>query len=256
MLERSVQNSVIDFIEAYHTAMGEFPGRGQIVQAIQTAVGDAKESPTGDKYVDSATLDAFLESEEFIKSLDERGIVAPWVMITNPIGLTREQLAVAASLNNIKDRRSDSKKLADLGISSRKYAGWCHNKSFTNYMKISANNLLENMEAEAHMGLLRSLGNNNTQAQKLYFEMTGRYNPAYENETNLQLLMTRVIEIIQKHVHDPDALSSIAADLQLAAVETGAIPGSKNQAAIQNNHAAIAPPVEDKFSQPERGLSF
>lgn len=249
-LGRVVQNSVIDFIEAYHTALGEFPGRGQIIQSIQTAVGeDSQPSP--------AEIDEFLESEDFIKSLDERGIVAPWVMTTNPVGLTREQLAVVAVLNNIKDRRSDSKKLADLGISSRKYSGWIHNKSFSNYMKISANNLLENSEAEAHMGLLRSLGNNNTQAQKLYFEMTGRYNPAYENETNLQLLMTRVIETIQKHIHDPEILSAIASDLQLAAVETGAIPGSKSHSAIQNKQVVIAPsPVEDKFAQPERGLSF
>jgi hypothetical protein len=248
IINRSIQNSVIDFIEAYHTAMGEFPGRAEIVNTITIA------SP--DETFSAADIDKFLESEDFIKSLDERGIVAPWVMTTNPVGLTREQLAVAASLNNIKDRRSDSKKLADLGISSRKYAGWIHNKSFANYMKISANNLLENMEGEAHMGLLRSLGNNNTQAQKLYFEMTGRYNPAYESNVNLQVLMTRFIEIIQKHVHDPEALGRIAVDLQLAAVETGATPNNQNRAIATTNRPEIEATPSEKFRQPKRGLSF
>lgn len=257
MLNRSIQNSVIDFIEAFHTAMGEFPGRGQIVQAIQTAFGDEKTSPTGNYNPEPQAVDALLESEDFIKSLDERGIIAPWVLITSPVGLTREQLAAVAVINNIKDRRSDAKKLADLGISSRKYAGWCHNRSFANYMKISANNLLENMEAEAHLGLLRSLGNNNTSAQKLYFEMTGRYNPNFENNVNLQVLMTRFIEIIQKHVHDPEALSGIAADLQLAALETGATPNQQQNRAVANsNRPEIETMPSEKFVQPKRGLSF
>jgi len=244
-IKRSTVNSVIDFIEAYHTAMGEFPGRTQIKDAINLADPNERYEP--------AEIDELLESADFIKSLDERGIVAPWVMVTDPVGLTREQLAVVAALNNIKDRRSDSKKLSDLGISSRKYAGWAHNKSFSNYMKISANNLFENMEAEAHMGLLRSLGNNNTGAQKLYFEMTGRYNPNYESNVNLQVLMTRFIEIIQKHVRDPETLSAVAADLQLAAVETGAMP---NQNRAVGHAATIEASPADKFKQPERGLSF
>lgn len=241
-VKRSTINAVIDFIEAFHTASGEFPGRSQIVDTINLA------EPDG--HYDHFEIDQMLEEDEnFIKSLDERGIIAPWTMTYNAVGLTREQLAAAAVLNNIKDRRSDSKKLADLGISSRKFQGWTHNKRFSNYMKISANNLLENMESEAHLGLLRSLGNNNTQAQKLYFEMTGRYNPAYESNVNLQVLMTRFIEIIQKHVHDPQQLQAIAADLQLAAVETGATP--HNRAIASTSPKAITP-VEDQFREPPR----
>jgi hypothetical protein len=59
--------------------------------------------------------------------------------------------------------------------------------------------------------------------------------------------MTRVIETIQKHVHDPEQLQAIAADLQLAAVETG-----YNRAIGQTQQKAIAPPVEDRFKEPPR----
>lgn len=240
-LNRPIINAVIDFIEAFHTATGEFPGRSEIRNTIVLA------TPEDEPRATPQAIDELLEDQDFIKSLDERGINAPWTLNSNAVGLTREQLAVAATLNNIKDRRSDSKKLADLGISARKFAGWMHDKKFSNYMKISANNLLENMEAEAHLGLLRSLQNNNTQAQKLYFEMTGRYNPAYESGVNMQVLMTRFIEIIQKHVHEPEQLQAIAADLQLAAVETG-----YNRELAQSKPKAIAPPVEDRFKEPPR----
>lgn len=244
-LDRPLQNAIIDFIEAYHTTNGEFPGRSVIIRAIKIADPEANYDP--------GELDALLEDDNFIKSLNERGIVPPWKMATSPVGLTTEQLAAVAVLNNPKDRRSDQKKLADLGISMRKYSGWCHDKRFSNYMKISANALLENMEAEAHMGLIRSLGNNNTQAQKLYFEMTGRWNPAYESSVNVQVLMTRFVEIIQKHVHDPQVLQGIAADLQLAAVETGAV--NQQRTIAGSAPKAISSPV-GSFEEPKRDLGF
>lgn len=245
--DRHTMNSTIDFIEAYHTAMGDFPGRSQITHTIEISL---KRVPEPEE------VDEFLENPETIKSLEERGIVAPWTLRYNPTGITREQLAAVAVLNNPKDRRSDSKKLTDLGISSRKFAGWMHNKTFSAYMKKSANNLLENMEAEAHMGLLSAVRNNNLPAIKLYFEMTGRYNPAYENQVNLQQLMVRVIEIIEKHVTDPEALMGIAADLQLASVENGVTNLEAAKPKQLESKTTKQAPVDALFNGPERRLSF
>lgn len=249
-LTRGTQNSVIDFIEAYNTAMGEFPGRSLIVNAIVTAVGS---NPNPQE------VDEFLEDESFIRSLDERGIIPPWELQNNPVGLSREQLAVASALNSIKDRRSDSKKLADLGISTRKFQGWMHSKTFTNYMKLSANNLLENAEAEAHMGLLRSLGNNNVAAQKLYFEMTGRWNPAYEDAVNVQELMTGFIEIIQKHLGgNTELMLAIAADLQMISLKAGYNPREEQRTPV-GSAPVDRPAIENndpRYRQPERKLIF
>lgn len=251
-----VRNRLIDFIEVYHTVTGEFPGRSQINDTIILA----------DDFIDQLNprdVDELLEDSDFNKSLDERGIIAPWSMLRDATGLTREQIAVAAILNNPKDRRSDSKKLEHLGISSRKYAGWIHDKHYAAYLKKSANNLLENMEADAHMGLLRQVSAGNIGASKLYFEMTGRWNPAHESELNVQVLMTRFIEIIQTHVHDPETLIAIAADLQLAAVETGAKPIMGDQAgAIEGRPVGSVKTIssgieeDNKFKQPDKRLSF
>lgn len=215
MLSRPIANSVIDFIETYHTAFGDFPGRSQINQAAETANG----SP-----FKAYEIDAFLDDELTVKSLEERGIVPPWILEKNPSGLTSEQLAVAAVINNVKDRRSDAKKLSDLGISSRKFNGWMHSRVFTDYLRVSANKIIEHSEHEAHMGLLRAVNAGNTKAIETFFAMTGRWNPAQENTVNLQQLTTRFIEIIQTHVRDPNILMAIAADLQLVSVETGINP--------------------------------
>lgn len=206
---------------------------------------------------DPRDLDALLEDKNFNKSLDERGIIPPWSIQRNATGLTSEQISVIAVLMNPKDRRSDSKKLTDLGISTRKYGGWTHNKHYVAYATKVANNLLANVEGEAHMGLIRKVIAGDNAATKLYFEMTGRWNPAHESEVNMQTLMGRFVEIIQTHVRDPKILSKIAADLQLASVETGirpeAIMAGKERAAVMG---APVGPVDKKFALPERKLTF
>lgn len=248
MFTQKVSNSVIDFIETYHTVIGEFPRRAQIMDAVRIATGDEP---------DPSELDSLLDDPNFNKSLDERGIIPPWTLYTNASGITQEQLAIVAILTNPKDRRSDAKKLGDLGISTRKYNGWISDKRFVSYMKRVANNLLENVEADAHLALLRQVQSGSMSGIKLYFEMTGRWNPAHESEVNHQVLMTRFIDIITRHVHDPAMLSSIAADLQLAAVELGAIPQGNQRTAIEPASELRVLPVGDtKFNEPTRKLTF
>jgi hypothetical protein len=238
---RELKNQLIDFIETYHTAMGDFPGRTKINDAVRFTDPDLDFSPV--------ELDEFLDDLETIKSLDERGIIPPWQLENSPGGVTAEQLAAAASLTNIKDRRSDAKKLSDLGISTRKFNGWMHSRVFTEFLKVSANKLIENSEHEAHMGLLRGVNAGNQNAIKLFFEMTGRWNPAEENTVNLQMFMTKVIEIIQTHVTDPQILMALAADLQMASLETGINPKAIEN--VTNPQRAL-----ESISSKERPLFF
>lgn len=259
-LDRKIQNQLIDFIEGFHTAVGEFPDRNALMHSLDIALGD-HDSNFRER---AKALDLFLEHEETIKSLNERGIHPPWTLFTNPMGLTREQLAIVAVLLNPNDRRSDAKKLRDLGISERKYAGWMANKNFTAYYTKAANRLLEASEADAHMGLLRAVRTGtNTAATKLFFEMTGRWNPAYENQVNLQDLMMRFIEIIQTHVTDSEQLMKIANDLKLASLELGVSPnqaGQNSKSELENikQPEPYALPVgeDDKFRKPERIITF
>jgi hypothetical protein len=211
-----LESELLDFVEGYHTKYGEFPERHVLEYALNNA---------GWEFT-IQEIDDSLSNPLLLRSFDERGIVPPTYSKDSTTGLTKAQLAIAAALNNTRDTRSDIKKIRDLGISPRMFSGWMHSKRFSDFLKDSAENLLENSTSDAHTALLRKVRSGDSAAIKLYFEMTGRYNPAQENTVNLQVFMTRVIEAIQKHVHNPEVLSNLAAELQLISVEYNVNPNS------------------------------
>lgn len=206
---------LVEFIEAFHTKYGVYPIR----DSIEIVLLRAEWSFT------DAELDEALESNLLIKSLAARGIIHPSTEKNSTTYLTKEQQAVIAALNNSRDTRSDVKKLNDLGVSARQFSGWMHNKRFTEHMRDSAENMLANSIADGHNALIRGVRKGDTNAIKLFFELTGRYNPAYENQVNLQEFMMNVIEAIQKHVHDPQILQALAAELQMISVANDVNPG-------------------------------
>lgn len=224
-----LESEILDFCEAYHTKYGEYPERAVFVLALDRA----------DWEFEDKDLDDALSNPLLLRSLYERGIVPPTYSRDSTTGLTKEQLAVIAAINNTRDTRSDVKKIRDLGISPRMYAGWMHSKRFTDHLRDSAENLLENSTADAHTAFLRKVRSGDIGAIKLYFEMTGRYNPAEENSVNLQVFMTRVIETIQKEVQDPVILTKLAAGLSMAAAEFGVANNSPIQG--ESKRKALAP---------------
>jgi hypothetical protein len=204
-----LESELVDFAEGYHTKYGEYPSRTVFEAVLKRAEWEWTAKDLDDAFANPLLL----------RSLNERGIVPPTTQKDSTTGLTKGQLAVVAALNNSRDTRSDVKKIRDLGITPRMFSGWMHNKRFADYIRDSAENLLENATADAHTALLRKVRSGDSNAIKLFFEMTGRYNPAFENQVNLQSFMSRVIEAIQKHVTNPIILQALAAELQMASVE-------------------------------------
>lgn len=207
---------LVDLIEAYWTKYGEYPERSVIRVVLDNTGYD----------VADPELDELLEDERLKKSLAMRGIMHPSVEKDSLTGLTREQLAVIAALNNNRDTRSDVKKLSDLGIAPRVFSGWMHSNRFSQHMRDSAEQLLINSIADGHNALLRGVRKGDTNALKLFFEMTGRYNPGFENQVNIQQFMLLVVEAIQKHVHDPAQLQALAGELQMLSVAHNINPGA------------------------------
>jgi hypothetical protein len=50
-------------------------------------------------------------------------------------------------------------------------------------------------------------------AISLFYEMTGRWSSKPASEVNVEYLLIKVLETIQKHIADPDVLRAIATDL-------------------------------------------
>jgi hypothetical protein len=203
-----VERELVIFIEKFHSMAG--------VPPEETAMEDYLKS-LGYTSIDQKKIRKMLVEPLFRKSLDARGIVIGSQHVTGQLSV--RQMTAAAVMTNLIDRRSDQKKLQDLGISTQEWAGWMQDRSFNDYLIGRTERLLGNSVHEAHLGLLKGVRQGNVPAIKLLYEITNRYNPEQESQVNVRLLLSRFIEVIQKHEKDPTILQAIGLDLQRVALE-------------------------------------
>jgi hypothetical protein len=129
--------------------------------------------------------------------------------------LTPVQLATANAMLDLQDTRSQKKKLQDLDVSTQKYNAWLRDPIFQDYLRSRAEALLGDSMSEAHTALIDRVRSGDINAIKFYYEMTGRFTPARAGASNVDImsLMNLFIEVIQRHVPDPDIQVRISDDL-------------------------------------------
>jgi Helix-turn-helix of insertion element transposase len=179
----------------------------------------------------------FLRLDSTIEALERRGIKLPGTIN----GLTAEQLAVANIILDFTDRRPQKKKLEELGIGSQRYQGWLKQPEFQRYIRGRAEALLGNVQHEAHAALLGNIQRGDFQSIKLYYEMTGRWSSKTAGDLNIQFIMMKVIESVQRNVKDPVAIQQIANDI------AELLPGDVNG-------MGAVPPVEIPETIPMRAI--
>lgn len=189
---------MVFFIERFHATNGEAPTDEVMHRRFETTQAD---------------LEEFKIHPLVQKSFKHRGIVYP----RYEDKLTDRQMAAVAAMLNYTDKRTDEKKLRDIGISTREWHGWLLDDDFAGYVTSRSEKLLANSQHEAHLGLIKGIRTGNIAHVKLYNEMTGRYNPEQENNFNVRLLLGRFVEILQKHIQDPALLNVIALEITNAA---------------------------------------
>lgn len=189
---------MVFYVERYHSTMGEAPADENMKRRFD---------------VEQSELEEFKIHPLVQKSLKHRGIVYP----RYEDRLTDRQMAAVAAMLNYTDKRSDEKKLRDIGITTREWHGWLLDDIFAGYLKDRSERLLANSQHEAHLGLIKGMRTGNIAHVKLYNEMNGRYNPEQENQFNVRVLLSRFVEILQKHVSDPVILNAIALEVTNAA---------------------------------------
>jgi hypothetical protein len=134
--------------------------------------------------------------------------------ITKRDYLTPEQLAVANSIMNLADKRSITKKLQDFGVSPAKYANWKKNPVFNGYLRDRTESQLGESVPDVHLALIDAATSGDLQAIKLFYEITGRHTQNSQQNVNVQVMLTGVIEAVAEFVHDPVILQQIAARIQ------------------------------------------
>jgi len=199
----SDMRNIVDSIESHYLLDGEVPSNKTVAR---------------ETFLTEKDVEEWLLEPQLIAMLERRGI-----SVTSN-GLSPEMLACANVLLDFSDRRSKREKLLGLGISTQQYNAFLANPKFNAYVTARAEKLLPDTMHEAHTALLKNVERGDTQSLKLYYEITGRHNPAAANQFNPEALLTRIFEIITTRVKDPAVLDAIAQDIGALAIHSAAPP--------------------------------
>lgn len=161
------------------------------------------------------------EAPEYVKGLIERNQLARKSLIVRGVDLkaeesagllTSEQLMAANVMLNAHDKRSVREKLEFLNISSQQWHAWLRQPGFSQYMSKRAEAAFEGNDWKAYDALRENIEEGRLEAVKLHFEMRGKYKQQVDVNVNIEQVLTRVIEIISRHVNDEEVLVAIAED--------------------------------------------
>lgn len=145
--------------------------------------------------------------------------------------LTPTQAILANLLFNIGDKRSVREKCEAVGVSTQQYTAWLRQPGFADYLRKRAESTFASTDFQAYQSLSQLVAEKDIQGIKLFFEMRGIYNPKLQVEINVEQVVVKVVEIITKHVSDPDTLMAIAGEIEQLELSPGASPVAGHEAA-------------------------
>ncbi len=156
-----------------------------------------------------ATVVIAMEKPIFGKLLKERGVP---VRLTN--GLTTQQALVVKLMIDPTYRRGPREKLKSLGIAYTTYRAWLRQPVFYNFLNGLAEDGLREHNGDALVALTNKAIAGDIQAIKLYFEVSGRHDPAKQQQLNVSQVLTTIFEVMTTHITDSELLAKIGQDFQ------------------------------------------
>lgn len=177
---------------------------------------------TNDKIATDLKISENLVKNAWKKSDFRQALVARGVDLTPESSkdlLTPTQILLANLLLNIGDKRSVREKCELAGISMQQYTAWLRQPAFAGYLRKRAESAFSSADFQAYTSLVNLVEEGDFNGLKLFFEMRGIYNPKMQVDVNIELVVVKVIEIVAKHVTDPQVLEAIANEI--ATVDIG-----------------------------------
>lgn len=150
------------------------------------------------------TIAKVMDTDEFASVLKSRGI--NW---DKTRGLTTKQHLAISVITDPHDRRTFAKKLASIGATSVEYRAWMKQPLFKRKVEDTAEKMLGENVSQVHNALVGKATTGDTRAIQLYYELTGRHDPASKQVADMQVIIGLLLEIITKNVTDISALTRI-----------------------------------------------
>lgn len=185
-----------------------------IISAAYTAyVGNGGLTPTIDdvsRYsrCRKKTIARVLDTPEFLHAITARGV--NW---QKEKGLSSVQMLALNVLTNPADRRDIRAKLRSVGATYAQYQAWLREPLFRDKVNQLSEQMLGDNMINVHQALVNKASSGETRAIELYYQLTGRHDPAAKQVVEMQAIIRLLLEILTKRITDPKLLEQIADDI-------------------------------------------
>jgi hypothetical protein len=164
-----------------------------------------------------------LASIEFRNEMQRRGIT--WTENARlKYALTPEMTYTIGVITNPTDRRPMAAKLRSAGVSYHIYRNWLRNPHFKEAVTKVAEDMIQDNIATAHSRLVQKVDAGDVQAIRLFYEVSGRHDPARQNNLDTMRLIGLLLEVMSRHITDPNTLNLISNDIDQ--IISGQVPQS------------------------------
>lgn len=154
------------------------------------------------------TVNYYLMRQPVRQALTRRGI--PFEQHTQE-ELTGQQQAAALTVMNPLDERPVAEKLDSLGILPATYHSWLNDPNFRDFVQTVADRNLDNIDPIAKTEFAKKVQQGEWNAIKFYMENTGALRDSEIPQS--EVIIMKLIEILQRHVQDTSVLSAIANEM-------------------------------------------
>lgn len=125
----------------------------------------------------------------------------------------RPEQAQVLALVMEPSRESFNQKLRKCGITAATWMQWLKEPMFAEAVRVTSENVLGSAQAAVHASVINGATSGNVQAARLYYELTGRHDPAKQQMLDFKNVVALLLEVLTRHIPDPKLLDKINADL-------------------------------------------
>ena len=195
--------------------------REQFLEAINAATYVYYYSPTGSREISPGNLlqhcarlqlpklTTIMESQEWHDAMEMKGIQQA---IISTLPLSEQQILALSVITNITSSASLKTRLERVGVPYYKFQGWLRQPAFASALRKTSEGLLQSAQALVDLKITEGAVNAKSLEWIKYFKEVNGSAPKQGPLDTGQLLRV-VVDIITKHVHDPEALRAIGGEL-------------------------------------------
>jgi len=192
--------SILAFVEQVFWETGYVPTKERVIEGLDPL----KQTRTRTK------VNKAWDNPRFQSALEMRGLEFK----NDGKLLSPTQLLLVNMLLNVEDKKSLRQKLDMIGVKMTQYQSWLRDPAFNRYLVMRTEQMFEHSDHEAYKALIQSVMRGDVAALKLFFEMRGIWSPRLDININIETVVYRLVEIVGKHVKNPEILQAIANEVE------------------------------------------